>query len=57
VLISIAHRAGVLKKTFDRKALKQRKKRIAAITEGEIVGAALKDAIDAMAAMSVLTGT
>ena len=40
---------------FDKKQLKQRKKRIEQIVNGEITGKAAKDAIDAMKAAIMVT--
>jgi hypothetical protein len=50
VLISLANTAGLLKVTFDKKRLKERKERIERIVNGEITGKAAKAAIEAMQA-------
>jgi Golgi phosphoprotein 3 len=47
VLLSLAHRSGILEILFDHKALKSRKKRIEQITDGEVLGAATQEAIQA----------
>jgi len=47
VLLSLAHRSGILKILFDRKALKPHKKRIERITNGEVLGTATQEAIRA----------
>jgi len=48
VLIALAHHSGLLKANLDRKKLKARGKRIDAITKGDAVGKATKQAIDAV---------
>ena len=48
VLISLAQSAGLLTMVFDKKELKQRKGRIKQLINGEIVGKATKEAIEAM---------
>ena len=50
VLVSLANSAGILNVLFDRKALRQRKERIAQLVNGEIVGKATQEAIEAMEA-------
>jgi hypothetical protein len=55
VLLSLANSAGLLKATFDRKKLKDRKARIAQIINGEMTGKAAKEAIEAMQA-AVMVG-
>ncbi|MFH1942080.1 MAG: GPP34 family phosphoprotein [bacterium] len=50
VLLSLAKSADLLKVTFDKKMLKDRKERIEQIINGEMTGKATKDAIDAMRA-------
>ncbi|UCG87637.1 MAG: GPP34 family phosphoprotein [Gemmatimonadota bacterium] len=51
VLISLAHRADVLKNVFDKKELKRRKDRIDQICEGEMTGAAAQEVYEAMEAV------
>jgi Golgi phosphoprotein 3 len=48
VLVALAHHAGLLKANVDRKRLKARRKRIEAISKGDAVGKATKEAIDAI---------
>jgi len=48
VLVALAHHSGLLKANLDRKKLRTRKKRIEAVTKGDAVGKATKDAIDAV---------
>jgi golgi phosphoprotein 3 len=48
VLVALAHHAGLLKANLDRALLKQRRDRIKAIIQGDAVGKATKQAIDAM---------
>ena len=55
VLLSLAKSTNILPKIFDKKQLKQRKKRIEQIVNGEITGKAAKDAIDAMQAAIMVT--
>ncbi len=50
VLLSLAKSADLLKIVFDRKKLKSRKKRIEKIVNGEIIGKATKDAVQAVQA-------
>jgi len=50
VLISLASAADLLKYAFDKKKLKERKARIEAIANGDLVGQATKEAIQAMQA-------
>lgn len=50
VLISLVHHTGLLKRIFDKSALKSRKKRIEQIINGEAVGKATKKAIEAVQA-------
>lgn len=47
VLVSLAHGAGLLPIHFDRKELRQRKERIKAIAEGDVIGGAARQAIQA----------
>jgi Golgi phosphoprotein 3 len=54
VLASLANSANILRVIFDKKELKERKKRIEQIVNGEVIGRATKEAIEAMqAAMMV----
>jgi hypothetical protein len=50
VLLSLAKSADLLKIVFDRKKLKSRKKRIDKIVNGEIIGKATKEAVQAVQA-------
>ena len=50
VILSLAHRAGLLKANFNKKELKDRRDRIEKIIKGEIAGKATKQAIEAMQA-------
>jgi len=50
VLISLANAADLLRYAFDKKKLKERKARIEAIANGDLVGQATKEAIQAMQA-------
>ena len=50
VLLALAHHAGLLSAPFGRKELKERKKRIENIIEGNLMGEATKQAIQAMQA-------
>jgi hypothetical protein len=56
ILISICQAAHLLPKLFDRKRLKEKKQRIKQLTEGELMGKATQEAIQAMqAAVMVAT--
>ncbi len=48
VLISLANNAEILRVVFDKKELRQRKQRIEQLVNGEIIGRAAKEAIEAM---------
>ena len=50
VIVSLAHKAGLLEHNFDKKRLKKKKERIEKITKGEIAGEVTKEAIEAMQA-------
>lgn len=50
VLVSLANSAGILKVSFDKKELKARQERLEQVINGDLVGKAAKDAIDAMQA-------
>lgn len=50
VLLSLANSAGVLRAVFDKKMLKTRKKRIEQVVNGDVMGKATKEAIEAMQA-------
>ena len=52
VLVSLADKTGLLRATFDKKKLKEQKKRIEQIGKGELIGAATQEAINA--AMSAI---
>lgn len=55
ILISLCDAVHLLEKIFDRKKVKAQKKRIKAITSGEIVGKATQEAIEAMQAAIMVT--
>ena len=48
VIVAMANATGMLKKVFDKKKLKDRKKRLEKLTSGQIAGAATKEAVDAV---------
>ena len=50
VLLSLANSTGLLKVVFDKKELKSRKARIKQIVDGEVMGKAATEAIQAMQA-------
>ena len=54
VLIALAHVAGLLRIPFDKKDLRQRKKRIEQIINGDIMGKATKQAIEAAQAAAAV---
>lgn len=54
VLISLADSTGLLTIPFERKQLKARKRRIKQITEGELMGKAAREAIEAAQAAAVM---
>jgi hypothetical protein len=54
VLVALAHPSGLLRANFDRKRLKSRGRRIEAIMQGEAVGKATKQAIEAVQAAVVV---
>lgn len=56
VLISLTEGSGLLQMTFSKKELKPRKKRIEQIVNGELVGKATKEVIDACQA-AIMIGT
>lgn len=56
VLIAISESTGLLKANFDKKRLRERRSRIKQIVNGDLVGKATKDAVEAMqAAVMVAT--
>jgi len=55
VLISLAHRTGILNAVFDKKKLKGKEKRIQDIIKGELTGKLAKELIEAMNAAIVVT--
>ena len=55
ILLSLANSAGLLKLVFDRGELKSRKARIGQIVNGEMVGEAAKEAIEAMETALVIS--
>lgn len=54
VLLSLADAAGILKVVFDKKELKGRKQRIEQVVNGEVMGKAAKEAIQAVQAAIVV---
>ncbi len=50
VLVSLANSAGILKVVFDKKELKRRKERLEQVINGELMGKAAQEAIQAMEA-------
>jgi hypothetical protein len=54
VLVSLANATGLLRASFDKKKLKERKKRIAQITEGEFLGQAAAEAVQAAVAAAAM---
>ena len=54
ILISLANCAGLLSATFGRKEVKARKKRIEQIVNGELIGKATKEVIDACQAAIIV---
>jgi hypothetical protein len=48
VLAAIAHATGILPHVFDKKRLKDRKKRLKDLTDGSVVGEATRDVVQAM---------
>lgn len=50
ILVSLANVTGLLKANFDNRELRKRKKRIKGLTEGEFIGKAAKEAVEAMQA-------
>jgi hypothetical protein len=53
VLLSVAHRTGILRALFDRKELKARRDRIEAVVAGELAGDAAGRAVSAMQAAMI----
>lgn len=56
VLLSLTRATGLLKHLFDKKELRARKRRIEQLVNGEIAGAATKEAIEAMQAAVMVAG-
>ena len=54
VLMALAHHTNLLKNAFDKKKLKERKKRIEAVVNGEVIGAATKEAVQAAQAAAAM---
>lgn len=50
ILLSLAKSAGLLNYSFDKKKLKQQKERMEKLINGEVTGAATKEAIEAVQA-------
>lgn len=56
VILALVHATGLIKKLFDKKALKPRKQRIKDLTSGHLVGKATREAVEAVqAAIMVAT--
>ncbi len=53
VLVALAHHTGLLPAVFDKKKLKGRKKRIAQIVEGNVIGQAAKEVVQAVQAATM----
>jgi hypothetical protein len=56
VLAAITHATGILPHVFDKKRLKDRKKRLQDLTEGSVVGEATKEVVQAMQAAVMVAG-
>ena len=56
VLASLADSANILQVIFDKKELKERKRRIEQIVNGEVIGKATKEAIEAVQAAAMVLG-
>jgi Golgi phosphoprotein 3 len=54
IIIALAHRSGLLRQKFDKKDLKDRKKRIKKIAEGCLTAQAAKEIMDAVAAAVII---
>jgi len=54
VLISLAHHTGILGVVFDKKELKRRKARIQRVIEGDAVGKAAKEVVEALQAAIIV---
>jgi hypothetical protein len=50
ILLALCDSAGILRKIFDKKALKSRKQRIKRIVNGEVIGRATREVIDSVQA-------
>lgn len=50
VLVALAHHAGLLKHVFDKRELRRRKQRIESIIQGNVIGKATREAIQAVQA-------
>jgi hypothetical protein len=55
ILLSLVHSVGLLKMAFDKKKLKERKKRIEQVVNGEITGMATQEAIQSMQTVLMVT--
>jgi hypothetical protein len=53
VLVALAHKTGLLRATFDKKKLKDRKKRLDQIVAGDVIGQATKEVMEAVQAAIV----
>jgi hypothetical protein len=54
IMIALAHSCRILPQLFDKKKLKGQKKRLEAITRGELVGSAAKEAVEAVEAAMLM---
>lgn len=54
VLVSLADKTGLLRANFDKKKLKERKRRIEQICEGEFIGKAAQEAVEAAVAAATM---
>ncbi len=57
ILLSLAYRSNLLSIIFDKKELKKRNKRIEKLVNGEIIGKATSDAIEAIQAVALIAAT
>ena len=54
VLVSLADKTGLLRANFDKKKLKDRKRRIEQICDGEFIGMAAQEAVQAAVAAATM---
>jgi hypothetical protein len=55
ILIALAHATGLIRAHFDRRELKERKRRLDQITKGDLIGGATRQAVQAAQAAAVAT--